>query len=114
VNLVPLEVDFTTIGPVFLPTNVAGAIADAAGEALNNVVKYAIVDNVQVRLSGDQHEVRVEVVDRSKGFDPSDVADTRRGLRESVHNRMARIAGQAYVASAPGVGTTVKLEWSDV
>ena len=114
VNLVPLDVDFTTSGPVFLPTDAAGTIAEAAGEALNNVVKHAMVDNVQVRLTGDQRSARVEIVDRGRGFDPSDVPDTRRGLRESVHNRMTRIDGHAHVTSVPGFGTTVRLEWADV
>jgi signal transduction histidine kinase len=113
VNLVPIRVDFDATGEVSLTTEVAGAIADAAGEALNNVVRHAMVDSVVVRVRGDQHTVWVEVVDQGRGFSPNEVADTRRGVRESIHGRMQRIGGRADIVSAVRNGTRVRLEWTD-
>lgn len=113
VNLVPLRVDFDIAGEVYLPAEVAGAIADAAGEALNNVVRHAMVDSVLVRVRGGLHDVRVDVIDRGRGFTPDEVADTRRGLRESIRGRMRRIGGRADIVSAVRNGTCVRLEWTD-
>ncbi|MEV4313535.1 ATP-binding protein [Actinocrispum sp. NPDC049592] len=112
-NLIPIDVHFEGMGPLSLPAEVAGAIADAAGEALNNVVKHAMVDEVFVRVEGHEHEVLVVIVDRGAGFSVDRVPETRRGLRESIHGRMERIRGHAYVASKVGRGTSVRLEWTD-
>lgn len=113
VNLVPLRVDFDAEGEVQLPSEVAGAIADATGEALNNVVKHAMVDTVKVRVWGGVHAIRVEIVDQGRGFVPGEVANTRRGLRESICGRMRQINGRARVETTLGKGTRVRLEWTD-
>lgn len=113
VNLVPIEVTFDVTGPVNLPAQVAAAIADAAGEVLNNVVKHAMVDSVLVHVRGNDHSAEVSIVDKGCGFDPRRVSETRRGIRESVHGRMARIGGRTQVTSAVGTGTAVRLEWVD-
>jgi signal transduction histidine kinase len=95
-----------------LPFAVAGAIAGAVQEALNNVRRHAGTDRATVRLAGDPTALRVEIADDGKGFvvdGASGVA--RRGLRESVHGRMERIGGTATVTSAEGAGTVVRLTW---
>jgi signal transduction histidine kinase len=115
-NLVPLRVDFDTPGEVELPSKVAAAIADAAGEALNNVVLHARVDHVVVRVRGDSRSVHVEIIDRGCGFTIDEVAeatDKGRGLRQSIHGRMNTIGGHATIDSAVGSGTRVQLEWSN-
>jgi hypothetical protein len=111
-DLVPIDVHFEGMGPLSLPAEVAGAIADAAGEALNNVVKHARVDEVFVRVEGHELEVLVAIEDHGAGFSVDEVPGTRRGLRESIHGRMERIRGHAYVASEVGRGTSVRLEWT--
>ncbi|CAM3359644.1 sensor histidine kinase [Kibdelosporangium persicum] len=95
-----------------LPFDVASAIVGAVQEALNNVRRHAGSDEATVRLHGDPTAVRVEIVDKGKGFEVVDASGaTRRGLRESVHGRMNRIGGTATITSAKGAGTVVRLAW---
>jgi signal transduction histidine kinase len=54
--------------------------------------------------------VAVFVRDRGRGFDASDVAPDRLGVRRSIVDRMARHGGRAEVRSSPGQGTEVRLE----
>ncbi len=63
------------------------------------------------RLAGT---VAVEVIDDGPGFDPAAVPAHRYGLREAVRGRMATVGGRADIDSAPGRGTRIRLEWSDV
>ncbi|RSN26383.1 hypothetical protein DMC63_00650 [Streptomyces sp. WAC 05977] len=93
-----------------LPSEVAGAIAGAVREALNNVRRHAGTDRARVRLSGDAQALSVEISDEGKGF-AADQATARRGLRESVHGRMNRVGGTATITSAEGAGTVVRLKW---
>lgn len=96
-----------------LPFEVAGAIAGAATEAVNNVRRHAGTDCASVRVQGDAVAVRVEVADEGKGFSVDESSVTRRGLRESIYGRMSRIGGTATISSTPGSGTVVCLEWRD-
>lgn len=95
-----------------LPSDVAGAIAGAVREALNNVRRHAGTDRARVRLRGDTRSVLAEISDEGKGFNAGDSVPSRRGLRESVHGRMDRVGGTAMITSAEGAGTMVRLEWS--
>jgi signal transduction histidine kinase len=98
--------------PCALPPAIADAIADSAAEALSNVARHAPGATVTVRLTQlDGAAVTVEVIDDGPGFDSLAVPLHRFGLRESIHGRMAAIAGRAEVESAPGRGTRVRLEW---
>jgi signal transduction histidine kinase len=69
------------------------------------------VDRAVVRLRGDSRALRLDIVDDGKGFPVEDVPATSRGLRHSVHGRMARVGGTATVISTVGAGTVVRLEW---
>ncbi|MFI7677377.1 sensor histidine kinase [Actinophytocola sp. NPDC049390] len=106
-----LTVDVDAPPRLSLPFDVAGAVAGAAGEALNNVRRHAGTDRATVRVTGNESEVSVEVADDGTGFAANGGRPAGRGLRESVHGRMARIGGTATVTSAEGAGTVVRLKW---
>lgn len=105
-----LVVDLDVPQRLPLPFDVASAIAGAAREALNNVRRHAGTDRAAVRLHGDPLGLRVEIVDRGRGFRTTGSV-ARRGLRESVTGRMSRVGGLATITSAEGAGTVVRLEW---
>lgn len=65
-------------------------------------------------MTRDAIAVVVEVTDDGPGFDPAGVPPHRYGLRESIRGRMAAVGGRAEVRSAPGAGTTIRLEWPGV
>ncbi|PZG13773.1 ATP-binding protein [Micromonospora craterilacus] len=100
--------------PCTVPAPVAEAIAESAHAALSNVSRHAPGASTVLRLRRLADTVAVEVIDDGPGFDPTTVPAHRYGLRESVRGRMATVGGRVDVASAPGQGTRVRLEWSDV
>jgi signal transduction histidine kinase len=85
------------------------ALGAAAREAMVNVAKHAEVTTADLYTEVSPDKVSVFVRDRGKGFDPETVPDDRRGLRDSVSGRLARLGGTATIRSAPGEGTEVEL-----
>jgi signal transduction histidine kinase len=107
---VALEVELSLL-PCVVPGEVAEAFAGAAGQALVNVARHAGVHAAEVRLGRQEDEVRVEVIDRGRGFDPGRVPAHRYGLREAIRGRMRAVGGEAGVDSSPGQGTRITLTW---
>lgn len=108
-----LEIDARWGRVSLVPVSVALALVRAVREALVNVERHAGVTAATLRVTGEDTGVVVTVTDSGRGFDPDAVAWHRRGIRGSLIARMAAAGGEAVVTSAPGVGTTVRLAWSD-
>ncbi len=84
------------------------ALLGAVREALTNVVKHAGVTWAQLVVDVRDGDVRVEVSDAGRGFDPRAVpAGT--GSRQSIQQRLADVGGGAAIDSVPGRGTRVRL-----
>src|SRR4051794_3763148 len=86
----------------------AEALVAAAGGAMGDAVKFGD-GSVDVFAEAGPEGVEVFVRDRGPGFDPSEVAADRRGVRESIIARMERHGGRAVITSTPGEGTEVEL-----
>ncbi|NEK86180.1 PspC domain-containing protein [Blastococcus saxobsidens] len=85
------------------------ALGAATREALVNAAKHSGADSADLYTEVTADQVSVFVRDRGKGFDPATVPDDRRGLRDSVHGRLARLGGSVQVRSAAGEGTELEL-----
>jgi signal transduction histidine kinase/ligand-binding sensor domain-containing protein len=85
-----------------------------AQEALHNVNKHAGAKNVEVRLEYGSGKVALEVRDDGRGFDADRAPESRPGHfgLKGMQERATLIGGLLDVASASGVGTTVRLEAS--
>jgi signal transduction histidine kinase len=81
----------------------------ASREAMTNAAKHSGAGIVDVYAEATPAEVNVFVRDRGVGFDPTEVADDRQGVRGSIVGRMERHGGSASVRSTPGEGTEVRL-----
>ncbi|NUT47784.1 MAG: hypothetical protein HOV94_10820 [Saccharothrix sp.] len=83
------------------------ALAEAAREALTNVVKHAGVDDAVVRVREHDQGWLVDVVDLGRGFD----ARARSGVGQalSITTRLDEVGGWARISAKPGEGTTVWL-----
>ncbi|MGY1916068.1 ATP-binding protein [Blastococcus sp. SYSU DS0973] len=103
-----LTVDPVVVGDASVDEDLA-ALGAAAREALVNAAKHSGAASADVYTEVTPEQVSVFVRDRGKGFDPGTVPDDRRGLRDSVHGRLARLGGTAQVRSTPGEGTEVEL-----
>jgi signal transduction histidine kinase len=82
-----------------------------AQEALQNALRHAGAEHVDVRLGGDIGCLRLVVTDDGAGFDPADPALRARRLGlTSMEERARALGGRLSIDSRPGVGTTVSLE----
>ncbi|AYF98318.1 sensor histidine kinase [Protaetiibacter intestinalis] len=108
----PVAVRSTGVEGTPIPVAVAEAVYSAAVQAMVNSLQHAgagVERWAEVRATGDG--VLVEVGDRGAGFEPDAVPTERLGVRVSILERVASVGGQARVDTAPGEGTTVRLQW---
>ncbi|MEX0608387.1 MAG: response regulator [Balneolaceae bacterium] len=76
-------------------------------ELLINVLKHAHVDKAEVRLSSDEKNISIEVIDEGRGFDMSgdDFGSTKsQGLR-NIREKMELMNGRLEIDSEPGRGS---------
>ncbi|MGW8226467.1 MAG: GAF domain-containing protein [Anaerolineales bacterium] len=92
---------------LFLPANLRHELWRIIVEALNNTVKHANAEHVQVQLSCLDDNLRVTIQDDGTGFD-SGSQFPGMGLK-NMHTRAERLAGQLDIVSAPAQGTVIKL-----
>jgi signal transduction histidine kinase len=82
-----------------------------AQEALHNALRHAAPDRVSVRIAGEGDHLLVEVIDDGAGFEPGDAELRSKHLGlTSMEERARSIGGRLELRSAPGAGTTVRLE----
>jgi PAS domain S-box-containing protein len=77
-------------------------------EALNNVMKHAGADRVDVLLERVDGEVKLIVEDDGVGFEPGLAVDGEKGMGLlSMRERAQQIGGTLEIESTPGAGTTL-------
>ncbi|MGX0119647.1 sensor histidine kinase [Corynebacterium otitidis] len=93
-----------------LPMTVEAAILRIAQGALGNVVKHADASACRVTLGFAPDELRLDVVDNGKGFDPEDVAARvgHVGL-DAIRRRAADVGGELSIESRPGGPTALSV-----
>jgi signal transduction histidine kinase len=105
-----LPIDVT--GPdrrLLLSSRAEGQLFGIGREALANVVKHANATSAHVRVEAYAGRVMVEVRDDGAGFDVAASHPQHFGI-ESMRSRAAEIGGLLTITSAPGNGTTVRVE----
>jgi signal transduction histidine kinase len=81
----------------------------AVKEAIHNVIKHGHASEIQIRLRQAGSRVTLQISDNGCGFDP---AGTVRGNGlDNMERRMGSLRGSCSVASQPGAGTKVTLEF---
>lgn len=109
----PVRLRDAPVGGLRIPATVADALASAALQACVNSVQHAGGPEVErwVRVEQRGGSVHVEVGDDGAGFDLAAVPAARLGVRRSIIERVQAVGGTAVVASNPGAGTRIRLEW---
>jgi signal transduction histidine kinase len=79
-----------------------------AQEALNNIVKHAQAQRVDIRLSVSQGELELELADDGVGFDPHAEYAGHMGLN-SMRERAAQVSGVLEIESDAGQGAVVRV-----
>jgi signal transduction histidine kinase len=88
------------------------AVLRIVHEALHNAVRHARADHVSIRATGaDDGGLVIEINDDGIGFDPerAELRSRHLGLT-SMEERARELGGRLAIHSAPGAGTTVRLE----
>ena len=80
-----------------------------AQEAVRNAMRHSEASTLAVTVRGDGRVLTLEVVDDGVGFDPSRTSPGSYGLR-GLRSLVADSGGVLDVRSAPGEGTTVRME----
>jgi signal transduction histidine kinase len=102
-STVPVAME--TEGVERYPQEAEAAVYFCVLEAFQNVAKYAEASRATVRLRGVADELRFEVEDDGRGFDPA-ATGYGTGVQGMV-DRLAALGGELRVLSEPGSGTTV-------
>lgn len=79
-------------------------------EALTNVVRHAEARTVQVSVDLHAGALRLQVHDDGRGFDPCALRERKTFGLLGMHERAMVFGGSLHIDSAPGRGTTVRLE----
>ncbi|MGB3301956.1 sensor histidine kinase [Gordonia sp. (in: high G+C Gram-positive bacteria)] len=96
------------------PYPLTEAIADAAVEAVTNVIQHAGPAASRALIGAfDDDLIRLRIVDDGSGFDPRRVPADRAGIELGIIARLReQPGGGAWVDSAAGEGAMVSIEWS--
>jgi len=87
---------------------IKGALYRTAQDALNNLVKHAQANQVDIHLHCDHGTLTLEVQDDGVGFDPQAEYPGHLGLH-TMRERVTRLGGTLEINSAPGLGTMVRV-----
>src|SRR5215207_1196309 len=105
----PIELRIAAPPP--LGAAAAGQVFRIAQEALQNALRHAEAERIEVRLEGAGGKLVLTVADDGRGFDASaPMLRSRRLGLTSMEERAAEVGGRLAVRSQPGEGTTVRLE----
>lgn len=97
-------------GTLSIPAPIEEGLYRIAQEALNNALKHGAPRAVTLRIQATDRRVRLEVEDDGRGFDPTAVEDTGGMGLTSMRERAERLGGAFVLQSAPGSGTTVRVD----
>jgi signal transduction histidine kinase len=103
-----VDVDAVVVGDCPLTDDLQSLLA-AGREAAVNAAKWSGATTISLFVEVEPNSVSLFVHDRGCGFDPDTVPDDRRGITDSIRERMTRHGGTAVIRSTPGKGTEVEL-----
>lgn len=95
-----------------LAEDVELAVYRIAQEALTNAVRHADARSIVVSVTVLDGHLRLAVSDDGRGFDSLARSPQALGLA-GMHERATALGGRFSIASAPGAGTTIAVEWFD-
>ena len=105
------DVELRITGAARTAPETDGEVLRIAQEALNNALRHADAERIELRLQARDGRLTLTVADDGIGFDPAapGLRARRLGLT-SMEERARALGGTLAVVSRPGDGTTVTLE----
>jgi len=105
----PIVLETDGLGDERAPLAVEEAAYRIAQEGLHNVVKHADAGQVRVVAARHGDRLMLSLEDDGVGFDPAAVGPGHLGLA-GMRARAERLGGSLLLESAPGGGTTIRLD----
>ncbi len=102
-----------SIAPGRLPAAMEVALFRVAQEAIVNVERHSRAKHAGIELGQRNSSVTVRIWDDGQGFDPGSPGTGEEALGvglEGMQERVRLIGGKMEISSAPGKGTTVRVE----
>jgi len=105
------DIELRITGTTAAPPETESEVLRIAQQALDNALRHADAERIELRLQGRDGRLTVTVADDGVGFDPRapGLRSRRLGLT-SMEERARALGGTLAVVSRPGEGTTVTLE----
>jgi signal transduction histidine kinase len=103
-----IKVEAVVVGDAELDVDLRALVA-ACNEAVLNAAKHAGVEDVSVYVEVEDDQANAFVRDAGRGFELATVPADRRGIADSIVQRMENHGGSAEIRSRPGAGTEVSL-----
>ncbi|NDC47562.1 MAG: hypothetical protein EBZ61_00515 [Micrococcales bacterium] len=92
---------------------VVSALTEATLQAVQNSIMHAGPQaSRELFLKATATDLKIVIRDNGKGFRPNRIPKGRLGIRVSVVGRVEAVGGQVRIASEPGQGCTIVLEWA--
>jgi signal transduction histidine kinase len=104
-----LHIDLDASGPVRLRPGIDEEVFKIAQEALQNALRHAGAERLEVSLREERGALALRVADDGTGFDPAAPRSRSLGLT-SMEERAAALGATLRIDSAPGAGTRISLE----
>jgi signal transduction histidine kinase len=105
------DIDLEVRGEARLRPDIDDEVFRIAQEALHNGLKHAAAGRLGLLLEEGERQLVLTVRDDGVGFEPGATAHRSRRLGlTSMEERAAALGGTLSIDSAPGKGTTIKLE----
>jgi len=92
-----------------LPADIETVVYRIVQESLTNVTRHASAARVRVTVVVTDGRLRAEITDDGTGFEPTPGKRRSLGLTGMVE-RATLVGGEVNITSAPGAGTTVRLD----
>ena len=105
-----LQVSLQMQGQGMLPTRVKENLFRITQEALNNVVKHARAQHVDLFLSQSADRATLCICDDGQGFDAAGVEGGHLGL-QIMRERASHIGADLTISSRAGKGTEITVAW---
>ncbi|QPK83177.1 sensor histidine kinase [Corynebacterium qintianiae] len=99
--------------PMLLPMRCEAGLLRIAQGAVSNAVQHSGASRIRVTLTYNPDDVRLDVVDNGRGFDPAALENSPTGLGHlglsAMRTRAEELGGELVVESAPGGPTAVSV-----
>jgi signal transduction histidine kinase len=104
-----VKVDVVLVGDLAITADLSAAV-DAAREALVNAAKHSGASSISLFGEVEGEVADIFVKDRGTGFDVTQIADDRQGVRGSIIDRVERHGGTVTITSSAETGTEVHIK----